>query len=307
MGGDVYNQEMLVDLLPQYYKRLFPYQQYIRWLQYGNTDKNYLANREFSFTLAEDIYLRYLSFTNQEEFEAEMLKKCPHKIDIGAVYNARPTDHKKLANFTPQERELVFDIDMTDYDDVRNCCSGAKICSKCWQYMTVAVKILDAALREDFNFHHLLWVYSGRRGVHCWVADPEARKLTGAQRGAVAEYLQLVSGGEHKTKKVILKGALHPSVERAKNVIEQYFVKLCLVDQDILGTREGWSKVLALVTEEDLKADFIKICETGKSSEDRWEKMKNRAEYHKGLANTIKKKKIENIIEEIMIQFAYPR
>ena len=55
MGGDVYNQEMLVDLLPQYYKRLFPYQQYIRWLQYGGTDKNYLANREFSFTLAEDI------------------------------------------------------------------------------------------------------------------------------------------------------------------------------------------------------------------------------------------------------------
>lgn len=123
------------------------------------------------------------------------------------------------------------------------------------------------------------------------MSDPEARKLTGAQRGAVAEYLQLVSGGEHKTKKVILRGALHPSVERAKNIIEKSFVQLCLKDQDILGTEEGWSKVLALVTEEDLKADFTKICETGKSSEDRWEKMKNRTDHYKGTANTIKKKR----------------
>ena len=77
-----------------------------RWMQYGNIDKNYMAHREFSFTLEDDIYLRYLSFSNQEEFETEMIKKCPHKIDIGAVYNARPSDHKKLTNFTPQEREL---------------------------------------------------------------------------------------------------------------------------------------------------------------------------------------------------------
>ena len=75
-------------------------------MQYGNVDKNYMSHREFSFTLEDDIYLRYLSFSNQEEFEAEMIKKCPHKIDIGAVYNARPSDHKKLTNFTPQEREL---------------------------------------------------------------------------------------------------------------------------------------------------------------------------------------------------------
>ena len=106
VNDNVYSPEMLVDLLPQYYKRLFPFQQYTRWMQYGNIDKNYMANREFSFTLEDDIYLRYLSFSNQEEFEAEMIKKCPHKIDIGAVYNARPTDHKKLTNFVPQEREL---------------------------------------------------------------------------------------------------------------------------------------------------------------------------------------------------------
>lgn len=42
---------------------------------------------------------------------------------------------------------------------------------------------------------HRLWVYSGRRGVHCWVCDDAVRKWSPALRAATVEYLTLVKVG----------------------------------------------------------------------------------------------------------------
>ena len=50
--------------------------------------------------------------------------------------------------FMPVERELVFDIDLTDYDDVRTCGKGAHICNKCWPLMAVAIKVLPHCLQS---------------------------------------------------------------------------------------------------------------------------------------------------------------
>jgi len=51
--------------------------------------KTYFTHREFSFTLKDDIYIRYLSFADLDEFEKELQKRCPYKIDIGAVFSHR--------------------------------------------------------------------------------------------------------------------------------------------------------------------------------------------------------------------------
>ncbi|NXF41263.1 PRI1 primase, partial [Nyctibius bracteatus] len=45
---------------------------------------------------------------------------------------------------------------------------------------------------EDLGVRHRLWVYSGRRGVHCWVCDDAVRKWSPALRAAAVEYLSLV-------------------------------------------------------------------------------------------------------------------
>ena len=50
-------------------------------------------------------------------------------------------------------RELVFDIDLTDYDEVRTCCQEAKVCEKCWKFMVIACEIIDKCLKGKY-----LWI-----------------------------------------------------------------------------------------------------------------------------------------------------
>jgi DNA primase small subunit len=199
----------------QFYQRLFPWRYLFQWLNHGPIPSNDFAHREFAFTLQNDAYLRYQSYPTADLMRKDVLRLNPSRFEIGPVYTTNPRERKTLrkqSSFKPLSKELCFDIDLTDYDEIRTCCDKANICKKCWQFMNMAIKVVDTALKEDFGFKHIMWVYSGRRGVHAWVCDKKARTMDDVRRRAVAGYFEVIKGGSQAGKKVNVKRPLHPHV-----------------------------------------------------------------------------------------------
>ncbi|GLT78109.1 hypothetical protein SLA2020_496550 [Shorea laevis] len=309
--------------LKVYYRKLFPYGDMFKWMSYGNDgkhpgcDMSYFGRREFSFTIENDIYLRYQSFDGLSELENSIKEKYPLKIDIGAVYSVDPAKRNAYAQrdgnvFTAVERELVFDIDISDYDDVRYCCKGADVCLDCWPLMTIAIKVIDTALRDDFGFDHILWVYSGRRGVHCWVCDRKARRLTDEQRGAIADYFRVYKGNENSNKKVSLSGhGLHPFLARSyTEVLKDFFEAKLLSSQNLLSTEEKYEKILEMIPDSNIASELQGKWQENKRSSMpkenvdvvRWEQLKHilQSGKHKGQG-------LRRCVEEIIFSFTYPR
>jgi DNA primase small subunit len=296
-----------------YYSHFFPYEIYFYWLGQGNID--HFQRREFSFTLENDVYFRFQSFTSSEELKKKLISYCPKKIDIGAMYNVLPTQHKEADPFFPQEKEIVFDIDMTDYDDIRTCCQEAKLCNKCWKYMIVAYKILDQILKEDFGFQHILYAFSGRRGIHAWLCDERARILKDNGRIAIANYIKYRMSNIKLEINPNLKDPIHPLYERAINTIDKYFNDI-LNEQNLLNDDKGKNLIKGLVRAyfgNSYQEDKIDKILNSKNNNVSTIKLEEIRDHLKNIQNQNKNKKkgsadlVDLCIKDFKLNILYPR
>jgi DNA primase small subunit len=231
--------------LRRYYLDWFPAQEIASWLGgcSGPEEQNAFQRREFSFTLGDgdgaERFLRYLSYDDAAGLKADLVRMTPLRYEIGAVYDACPRDrHRRMSKLEPTERELVFDVDLDVYAPVMALGqSGAdptiaftedplQACAQHWIFIEAAVTVLERTLRDDFGFQHILWVFSGRRGVHAWVCDLRARQLSDEARAAIVEYLQyrapvtaVGSGVAPSFTSRSSTAALHPSLRKAAEIL----------------------------------------------------------------------------------------
>lgn len=233
----------------------------------------------------------------------------PSRFEIGPVYSTNPRDRKTLrgGQMKPVSKELVFDIDMTDYDDIRTCCQKANICAKCWAFVTMAIKVIDAALRDDFGFEHILWVYSGRRGAHAWVCDPRARNLSDDRRRAIAGYLEILRGGSQSGKRVNLKRPLHPHLTRSLDILKNHFAQTTLKDQDTFASSEQADRLLALLPDKNLNDALKRKWDSSpdRPSISKWADIDSLAKT--GKSSTLNTTTLRDAKQDIVLEYTYPR
>ncbi|MES1920177.1 p48 polypeptide of DNA primase, variant 2 [Bonamia ostreae] len=304
--------------LSAYYEKLFPFDKICKWLSVHNPTKsdktdrtfNGLEQREFALIKSDGTFIRYQSFSNPSELRMEVAKKNPIRIEIGPIYSHKPSEKEKYPNFCATAKELVFDIDISDYNDIRTCCSENRICRDCWLLMACCIRVIDTALREDFGFQKILWVFSGRRGVHCWVSDERARNLSDNARFALSRYFTLF---EKKGLREFDQFAQpHYSVTRAYRICRDYFAKLA-DSQGWLSRTEQIDKILGFIPIEfdKLKNRLKKswTCDNNKSSKDKFSELENfvkKAENFRGKTKNLKNKISASVIA-MVLKYTYPR
>lgn len=293
------------EVLAAYYQRLFPFKSLFEWLSHSHLPTKDFTDRELAFTLSNDAYLRYQSFPTAEALKKEVVRLVPSRFEIGPVYSANPRDRKTLrkAAFRPLEKELVFDIDLTDYDGIRACCSGTDICHKCWQFITFAIRTVDAALRDDFAFKHILWIYSGRRGAHAWVSDYTARQLDDTKRRAIATYLEVIKGKNG----VDLRRPLHPSVARSLDTLKLHFKEEVLDLQEPWLDSKGSDKLLERIPDGDLREALRKkwATQSHRPSAAKWADIDSLAQ--SGVSKSLNTKDLMTAKQNLILEYSYPR
>ncbi|TQV98234.1 hypothetical protein V2A60_008005 [Cordyceps javanica] len=298
------------EVMRSFYQRLFPWRQLFQWLNHSPTPTNDFGNREFAFTLQNDAYLRYQSFATADLLRKDVLRLMPSRFEIGPVYTTNPRDRKTLRNssaFKPLAKELCFDIDLTDYDDIRTCCDKANICNKCWTFMTMAIKVIDVALRDDFGFQHIMWVYSGRRGAHAWVCDKKARSMDEQKRRAIAGYLEVIRGGAQSGKKVNVRRPLHPHLARSLEILKSHFQNDVLSVQDPWSTDERADKLLQLLPDRTLNESLRRKWDAapGRASTSKWADIDAVAK--SGASKNLDARALMEAKQDIVLEYTYPR
>jgi DNA primase small subunit len=209
----------------EYYSH-FPLKEVFQFVNLNRGKDDDFPNRELSFCFPHPkggvLWSRFRSFSSAAEFKDYVRRMQPLSINMGALgyspaalWPLERTGNRRNGYY---ESELMLDVDIKDYDDVRSCnCTGTRvfnqfcpecgnatkastrkvferlcscqwekfsnnICLECWKFAQCGMMILDYILRKHWGLVDFFFVFSGMKGFHCWIMDDSFRSFDDEQR-----------------------------------------------------------------------------------------------------------------------------
>ena len=210
-----------------YYKNHFPYTAVHRWASRAwVADGPDAHKREWGWEGIDGTpFVRWKSCQTADDLHKLVSGTGVGKLNIGAMFSTDPANrHKTRDPMVPTRREFVIDIDLDDYGGISK--NDLAACDRNWPLVAIGLEVCRRALIEHFGFHHILSVYSGRRGGHLWVCDERACLLSDDARASIAGWLL---PREDKGKKLWRYLIEHPNFkEISANLVVPYFRSVCI-------------------------------------------------------------------------------
>lgn len=106
-----------------------------------------------------------------QAFRRELLAYGAEQLHLGTlVYDSEDT----RGRLQRQWHEVVLDIDLTDFTRYCDCGEKKQACGQCWLHIEGTQLLLRYLLCHVLlvEERHLLWVFSGKKGIHCVCNDP---------------------------------------------------------------------------------------------------------------------------------------
>ncbi len=162
-----------------FYQNDFRYEEICNWL---TRDGARLECVEFALDGAE-VFRRFLSVRSAAELKRAVVNHPDIKaLHIGAVY-----DDACQRRATVARRELVFDLDLHDYDFL-TLTDQASV-DAAWPVAATGAFVVSFLLRTAFAFDDVQVFYAGRRGLHIYALDKRAGALAQDARKAMVSYM----------------------------------------------------------------------------------------------------------------------
>jgi len=184
------------------------------------------------------------------------------------------------------------------------------VCERCFAYLKIAMKIISDILNDDFDFNNLLWVFSGRRGIHAWVCDESARSMTNEMRSAVVAYCNIGVGNENASR-LVLEHPMHPRLRKAYVYLKEKFLEVIIRDHNLLSIethREKMLNFLPYTPNDELRKKVRGLWANkfvdGAQSEELWNIL---LDQYQSWKDAEKIKKIDQSIEALVLTYLYPR